>query len=110
MKLVKTNTYLYLLSCFVSLACLLSSQDAAAADIEWRKYMQSAANVSAIAAAVAMVDGCSKKLLIDETVSDTTVRLSFLCTGSEDEEAAAFIEFHKIGDDTLLPGKFEFAG
>jgi len=88
----------------------LSSQDAAAADIEWRKYMQSAANVSAIAAAVAMVDHCSKKLMIEETVSETTVRLSFLCTGSEDEEAAAFIEFHKIGDDTLLPGKFEFAG
>ena len=110
MKSMKTSAYAYVLSCFVSLACLLSPHQAVAADIDWRKYMQSAANVSAIAAAVAMVDGCSKKLLIEETVSDTTVRLSFLCNGSEDEEAAAFIEFHKIGEDALLPGKFEFAG
>ncbi|MGI9415696.1 MAG: hypothetical protein ACR2PM_18615 [Hyphomicrobiales bacterium] len=84
--------------------------EAAAADIDWHKYMQSAANVSAIAAAVAMVDDCSKKLVIEETVSEASVRLSFMCNGTEDEEAAAFIEFHKFGDDVLVPKKFEFAG
>lgn len=110
MKSIKTNTYSYLLSGLAGALWLLAPQDAAAADIDWRKYMQSAANVSAIAAAVAMVDNCSKSLMIEETVADTTVRLSFLCNGSEDEEAAAFIEFHKLGDDVLVPGKFEFAG
>ena len=86
------------------------SKDAAAAEINWQKYMQSAANVAAIAAAVAFVDGCSKKFKIEESSFDGKVKLTFTCSGKEDEEGTAVIEFESFSDGVLVPKKFDYAG
>ena len=53
---------------------MLGSEVAAAAEINWQKYMQSSKNVSAIAAAVSWVDSCSKKVVIKESISEGEVR------------------------------------
>ncbi len=91
---------------------LLNSKDAVAAGIDWQKYMQSSANVSAISAAVAWVDGCSKKPLLIEELKpgEGKVLLTFTCDGNEDERATAIIEFNSYGNGNLFPKKFDFAG
>jgi hypothetical protein len=109
MNYAKTPAYT-LLFCFFSTCWTAIPKDVAAAEIDWQKYIQSSANVSAIAAAVAFVDGCSKNLDIEESSSDGKVRLSFTCDGKEDEEGTAVIEFESFGDGPLMPKKFEFAG
>lgn len=80
-----------------------------AAEVNWAKYMTLAANASAIASALALVDGCSKPLVVTETKEGDTVRLQFNCNASEDEEASSIVVFDVFGD-TLLPSRFEFAG
>jgi len=92
-------------------ACIvIAASDAAADDIDWRKYMKSAAVVSSIAAAIALVDNCGKPLQIEETKDDGKIRLSFTCSGNEDEEGTAVIEFDDFGDGVLVPSKFDLAG
>lgn len=110
MKYTKIKARIFLLSCLVWTGWISISKDAAAAEIDWQKYMQSSANVSAIAAAVAWVDDCSKKLKIEESISGRRVRLSFTCSGIENHGEHAVVEFDKIGDGGLVPKKFEFAG
>lgn len=85
------------------------SLPAQAANVDWSKYMTLAANASAIASALALVDGCSKPLVVTETKDGDTIRLQFDCKASEDEEASSIIIFDVIGD-TVLPSRFEFAG
>ena len=87
-----------------------ASNEAAAAEIKWQKYMQSSANVSAIAAAVALVDSCSKKLIIEETISKEKIRLDFICYGTKDDDATSSIEFLRVSDEYLMPKNFLFAG
>lgn len=79
------------------------------ADVNWAKYMTLSANVSAIASALSLVDGCSKPLVVTETKEGDTVRLQFDCKASEDEEASSIVVFDVFGD-TVLPSRFEFAG
>lgn len=80
-----------------------------AADVNWAKYMTLAANASAIASALALVDGCSKPLVVTETKEGDSLRLQFDCKASEDEEASSIVVFDVFGD-TVLPSRFEFAG
>lgn len=80
-----------------------------AAEVNWAKYMTLSANASAVASALALVDGCSKPLVVTETKEGDTVRLQFDCKASEDEEASSIVVFDVFGD-TLLPSRFEFAG
>lgn len=89
---------------------LASIWPAHAGEIKWSVYMQSAANVAAIASAVALVDGCSKPLKIEETVDKHKRQLAFTCPGGEDEEGTAIIEFESFGDGVLVPSKFSIAG
>lgn len=106
----KTTIRAGLLAGLFFASCASVSSGVAAAEIKWQKYMQSSANVSAIAASVAIVDQCSKKLVIEETISPEKTRLDFICDGKEDEEGTASIEFTRLGDDGLIPSKFLFAG
>ncbi len=87
-----------------------SSQFTAAADINWNKYMQSAATVAAIAAAMATLGHCSKKLKIEETNSGGMIGLVFTCDANEEEEASSIIFFERFGDGPLMPKKYMFAG
>lgn len=109
MTYTKTTVCTFLLVSLFWTGWTSTSNDAAAAEIDWQKYMQSSKNISAIAAAVAWVDHCSKKLIFKESITEGKVRLDFLCTGSE-EEATGSIEFERFGDDGLVPSKFTWAG
>jgi hypothetical protein len=110
MSYTKTTIRAFFLASLFCAGWATVSNDAAAAEIKWQKYMRSSANVSAIAAAVAMVDHCSKKLGIEETISERKIRLDFICDGTEDEEGTASIEFSRFGDDGLISSEFFFAG
>ena len=110
MTYTKTTVCTFLLVNLFWTGWTSTSNDAAAAEIDWQKYMQSSKNVSAIAAALSWVDHCSKKLEIVESSSDGKVRLDFTCSGTEDEEATGSIEFERFGDDGLVPSKFTWAG
>ncbi|MEP0521373.1 MAG: hypothetical protein ABJO09_15965 [Hyphomicrobiales bacterium] len=78
-------------------------------NVDFGKYGQSAATLSAIASAVAFVGPCSVPLIFEETRSEEGVQLAVHCRGNEEDEASVFIQF--IGDDALLlPKNFEFAG
>ena len=110
MTYTKTTVCTFLLVSLFWTGWTAALNDAAAAEIDWQKYMQSAANVSAIAAAVALVDNCSKKLEIVESITEGAIRLDFICTGSEEEEATGSIEFLRFGDDGLVPQRIIFAG
>ncbi len=83
-----------------------------AAEIDWNEYMQSASVVAAIAAAVSMVENCSKKpLLIEELKPSADKRvLVFTCDGTEDEQASGIIHFKRFGDSPWMPDRFDFAG
>lgn len=91
--------------------CVSTSNEAAAAEIKWQKYMQSSANVSAIAAAVSWVDGCSKKPLLIEELNrgDGKFTLVFTCLGEKDQ-ASGIIHFNSYGEGSLFPEKFDRAG
>ncbi|MBL4892911.1 MAG: hypothetical protein JKX91_14025 [Rhizobiaceae bacterium] len=71
--------------------------------------MQSSANISAIATAVARVDNCANKLIFEETSSAENIRLDFICDGTEDEDATASIEFLRLGEDILVANRFYWA-
>lgn len=86
-----------------------TSNYAAAAEVDLQKYMQSSGNISAIAAAVAFVDHCSKKLKIVETSTDGNFRLDFICNATEHGSTGS-IEFQDFGDGLLVPKEFSFAG
>ena len=90
-------------------AFVLSASAGQAGEIGWEKYMNSAASVAAIAAAVAMVDQCSKPLEISETRQNGQILLTFNCTGGEDEEASATVRFDDFGG-TLVPNGYLIAG
>jgi len=92
------------------IALMFHGQQVKAADINWEKYMHSAAVVSAIAAAVALVDHCSKPLNFQEIKGDGKLTLVFNCNGTEDEEAAGIIEFDIFDGGAIVPSKFSIAG
>ena len=83
---------------------------AAGEKINYKKYFQSAQVISAIAAAVAFVDDCSKPLEISETRKGNTLTLGFTCPGGENEEATSYIRFNMTDDGLLIPEAFDFAG
>ncbi|PCJ95036.1 MAG: hypothetical protein COA52_04200 [Hyphomicrobiales bacterium] len=91
-------------------AVSLTTGNAVAEDIKWQKYMNSAAVVSAIASAVAMVGSCDKPLEFFETTEGDKLSLSVNCFGSEEQEFTAVIEFIMLYDDVLVPDHFYFAG
>lgn len=96
---------------FLALCCAVGASGQAVADeIDWQKYMNSAAVVSSIAAAIAMVSPCENPLEFSETVEGDSLRLNVNCVGGEDDEATAVIEFTRYGDGLLVPEKFYFAG
>ena len=78
--------------------------------VNYQKYFQSSQVLSAIAAAVAAVDNCSKPLKISERREGDALILSFTCPGGEEEEATSTIRFHDLGDGLLMPEAFDFAG
>ena len=91
-------------------AALIAAVTTAAAEpVTWDRYMTSAANVAAIASAVASVGHCSKPLEFDEVEEDGKLYLSVNCNSGDDEEAAVIIEFEPFGD-VLLPKGFQYAG
>lgn len=94
----------------ILLALVLHGKQVEAADINWEKYMHSAAVVSAIAAAVALVDHCSRPLDFQEIKEDGKLTLVFNCNGNEDEEAAGIIEFDVFDGGAIVPSKFSIAG
>lgn len=98
-----------LLSLTAAVALLATGGAATAGPVTWDRYMTSAANVAAIASAVASVGNCSKPLEFDELEEDGKVYLTVNCNGDEDEEAAVIIEFQDLGD-LLLPMGFQYAG
>ena len=77
----------------------LDPRHASAADINWDEYMQSVAVVAAMAAAISLVEHCSKKpLLIEEIKSgDNDRTLVFTCTGGEEEEASSILHLQRFG-------------
>ena len=100
----------FLLASLLWAGWMSASNEAAAAEIDWQKYMQSAVNISAIAAAVAWVDDCSKKLIFKESNSEGNVRLDAICDGADNKDATSSIEFKRFGKDGLIPSKFSWAG
>lgn len=93
----------------MTVSVALSATVAQAGQVGWDKYMNSAANVAAIAAAVALVGNCSKPLEFEEAREDGQIRLTVLCNGGEDEEAAVIVTFDDLGG-TLIPHGYQFAG
>ena len=93
----------------IAVSITLNATVAQAGQVGWDKYMNSAANVAAIAAAVALVGNCSKPLEFDETRQDGQINLTVLCSGGEDEEAAVIVTFDDLGG-TLIPNGYQFAG
>ena len=83
-----------------------------AAEINWNEYMQSGSVVAAIAAAISLVDHCSKKpLLIEELKPSADKRvLVFTCDSTEDEQASGIIHLQRFGDGPWMPDRFDFAG
>jgi len=110
MKIQRNPLYATLAASVLSVCLVASGSDATAADVDWRKFMNSAAVVSSIAAAIALVDDCSKPLTIEETKNDGKIRLSFTCDGNADEEATSVIEFESLGEGVLVPSRFFLAG
>ncbi len=93
----------------IALSVALIATVAQAGQVGWEKYMNSAANVAAIAAAVALVGNCSKPLEFEEARQDGQIRLTVFCNGGEDEEAAVIVTFDDLGG-TLIPHGYQFAG
>ncbi len=110
MSINKTSALAFLLVCLGGIIWTPSSQFATAAEIKWNKYMGSAANVAAIAAAMARLGDCSKKVTVEEMNSGKMIGLVFTCDGSEEEQASSIIFFERIGDGPLFAKKFAFAG
>lgn len=95
---------------FMAALLIYSGPGLAAESVNLERFLQSAASASAIAAAVAMVDGCSLPLEIEESQISGGVRLSFSCNGNEEEEGTAIIEFMDDGAGGVLPLRYDFAG
>ena len=93
----------------IAVSLMLGGAPAQAGQVGWDKYMNSAASVAAIAAAVAMVGKCSKPLEFDEMKQDGQVLLTVLCNGSEDEEFAVIVTFDDF-DGALIPNGYQLAG
>ncbi len=75
--------------------------------VDFAKYFRSSANISAIAAALSLIEPCKKKPEITESAKGGRIRLSFTCP---DPEATAVIEFRDFGDGVLVPDRFYIAG
>ncbi len=113
MNYAKKAACTFYLFCFFWTCWTAIPKDAAAAEIKWQKYMQSSANVSAIAAAVSWVDGCSKKPLLIEELNrgDGKFTLVFTCLGEKDQaNSSGIIHFNSYGEGSLFPEKFDRAG
>ena len=93
-------------------ALSLDIKPARAEGIKWDEYMQSAYLVGAIAAAMSVVEHCSKKpLLMQEIRTSADKRtLVFTCAGTEEEEASSILHIDKIGDGPWMPRSFSLAG
>ena len=105
-----------MLALAASMAPLPAHAQAGAAtgrDIDWEKYMQKAANATAIALALSFVDNCSNRLKISETSEVTNgegmLTLSFGCEGGDDEEAGAFVKFWQSPEGVVF-NAIDFAG
>lgn len=91
-------------------SCLfISNQAFAADDVDFSRYMQSSAALSAIASAVASTGGCSVPLVFEEIKSDGETSLGIHCHGTEDDEISVFVRFQDDGY-SFMPIGFDYAG
>ncbi|MGJ8535046.1 MAG: hypothetical protein ACSHYC_22880 [Alphaproteobacteria bacterium] len=91
-------------------SCVLFTAPSFAADtVDFARYMQSPASISAIASAVASVGACSVPLEFDETKSEDETRLGIHCRGTEDDESSIFVRFVDDGY-SIIPKGFDYAG
>ncbi len=91
-------------------SCLLFSNQALASDeVDFARYMQSSAAISAIASAVASAGGCSVPLEFEEIKSEGEVSLGVHCRGTEDDEVSIFVRFIDDGY-SFMPVGFSYAG
>lgn len=102
----------HVLSSSIAVALACAGSAASAADADLSRYAKSSANLSAVAAAVSLVEPCEGNITFQEAVIESyqVVELTVTCDSDTDDSRTVILRFDMLEGGGLKPASFGAAG